>query len=76
MVKNYKRREIQKTMDNFYDIIKSIHTISKLPIHVFNENFVLKTLYVSDHIYTLPYDFKSYFDKCRQKTFLIYLVEC
>ena len=54
-------------MDNFYDIIKSIHTISKLPIHVFNENFVLKTLYVSDHIYTLPYDFKSYFDKCRQK---------
>lgn len=54
-------------MNNFYKIIKSIHVISKLPIHVFDKKFLLKNLYVSNQVYILPYDFKKHLTQHNSK---------
>ena len=41
-------------------LIKSVHILTHLPVYVFNEQFQLENLYVSDRVYVLPYDFKAY----------------
>ena len=41
-------------------LIKSVHTLTHLPIYVFNEQFQLKNLYISNRVCVLPYDFKAF----------------
>lgn len=51
-------------------LIKSIHVISHLPIYVFNKDFHLEHLFVSDRVRVLPYDFTQYYYSDPSTTFL------
>ena len=52
---------------DFFEIIKSIHVLSNLPIHVFNENFDLLKMYVSNITYAIPCDFKKIHNNINDK---------
>lgn len=51
-------------------LIKSIHVMTHIPIHVFDENFNLESCYASERVAVMPYDFSKYYDKEKRKSFL------
>ncbi len=68
------KEEIKLIMNNQsidkLKLVKSIHVMTHIPIHVFDENFNLESCYASERVHILPYDFTGYYDKEKGRPFL------